>query len=75
MDSALIYSAVFIAFFNYFSKLFVHDLKIHLSSISFPINYLLTILSVDRTSSEDWQSINKTTNKSVNQYHEVHILS
>jgi len=52
MDSTLIYSAFFIAFFSYFSKLLVHDLKICLSSISFQIIYLLTILSVDCTSSE-----------------------
>ena len=58
MDSKLIYSAFFIAFFSYFNKLLVHDLKIHLSSISFPINYLLTILSVDCTSSEELAVIN-----------------
>jgi len=64
MDSTLIYSAFFVAFFSYFSKLLVLDLKIRLSSISFPINYLLTILSVDRTSSEA-QVVIKKNHKSV----------
>ena len=52
MDSKLIYSAVFSAFFTYFSKLLVHDLKTSFSSIPFPISYSLAILSVDITSSE-----------------------